>query len=158
MNGMGLVIARFINGQATPDIAETYRSAFRPSEGLTAPRCLLAITVLCADTEEKSVQMRKLSDYTLLQFERGNFAELASHDDVKDYVFSPAELQRIEYNRGRIISGTPPQVKQQLTDLAHAFGTDEIICSCMTAGKADRLRSFELLAEVFGLAPDGVRR
>ena len=152
-NGMGLVIARFINGQATPDIAASYRSEFQASEALAAPRCLLAITVLCADTKEKAAQMRKLSDYTLLQFERGNFSELASYDEVKDYEFSPAELQRIEYNRGRIISGTPSQVKQQLTDLAHAFGTDEIICSCMTAEKADRLRSFELLAEAFDLVP-----
>lgn len=150
-NGLGLVIARFINGHAAPDIVETYRSAFQPSDVLAEPRTMLAITVLCADTEEKAAQMRKLSDYTLLQFERGNFSELATYDEVKNYVFSPTELQRIEYNSGRIISGTPSQVKQQLTDLANAFDTDEIICSCMTAEKADRLRSFELLAEVFGL-------
>lgn len=149
--GLGLVIARFINGFAGPDVAEAYRSQFQPSDSFPEPHAMLAITVLCADTEEKAAQMRKLSDYTLLQFEKGNFKELASYDDIKDYEFSPSELQRIHHNRGRLISGTPQQVKQQLTQLANEFEVDEIICSCMTAVQADRMRSFELLAEVFEL-------
>jgi luciferase family oxidoreductase group 1 len=149
--GLGLVVARFINGFAEPDIVETYRSEFQPSATFPEPKAMLAITVLCADTEEKAAQMRKLSDYTLLQFERGNFSELASYDDIKDYQFSPMELQRIHNNRGRLISGTPEGVKEQLTQLANDFGVDEIICSCMTAVREDRLRSFELLAEAFEL-------
>ena len=150
-NGMGLVIARFINGHAAPDIMEAYRSQFKASKGLQEPAAMLAITVLCADTEEKAAQMRQLCDYTLLQFERGNFSELANYENIRDYEFSSSELERIEYNKGRIISGTPVQVKQQLTALAEAFNVDEIICSCMTSVKADRLRNFELLAEVFDL-------
>ncbi|MBI1224369.1 MAG: MsnO8 family LLM class oxidoreductase [Bacteroidetes bacterium] len=150
-NGLGLVIARFINGKADPEIVESYRSQFKPSDSLQAPVAMLAITVLCADTEEKAAEMRKLSDYTLLQFERGNFSELANYEDIRDYAFSAAELQRIEFNSGRIISGTPSQVKQQLEALAAAFQVEEIICSCMTSEKADRLRSFELLAELFDL-------
>jgi luciferase family oxidoreductase group 1 len=149
--GLGLVVARFINGFADREIVETYRSNFSPSSSFPQPKALLAITVLCAETEEKVAQMRKLSDYTLLQFEKGNFKELASYDDIKDYEFSPAELQRIHSNRGRLISGTPESVKEQLTDLANEFDVDEIIMSCMTAVKADRLRSFELLADVFEL-------
>ena len=150
--GLGLVVARFINGFAGPDVVEAYRSQFQPSATFPEPKAMLAITVLCADTEEKAAQMRKLSDYTLLQFEKGNFKELASYDDVKDYRFSPAELARIQQNSGRLISGTPQQVKAQLTTLANEFEIDEIICSCITAVQEDRMRSFELLAEVFELS------
>ena len=150
--GLGLVVARFINGFAGPDVVEAYRSQFQPSVTFPEPKTMLAITVLCADTEEKAAQMRKLSDYTLLQFEKGNFKELASYDDVKDYQFSPTELARIQQNSGRLISGTPKQVKEQLTTLANEFEIDEIICSCMTAVQEDRMRSFELLAEVFELS------
>jgi luciferase family oxidoreductase group 1 len=149
--GLGLVIARFINGHAGPDVAATYREQFTPSESFPEPKVLLAITVLCADTEEKAAQMRKLADYTLLQFERGNFKELVSYDEIKDYEFSPGELQRIYQNSGRLVSGTPQQVKQQLTQLANEFEIDEIIASCMTSSQEDRLHSFELLAEAFEL-------
>ena len=73
--GLGLVIARFINGMADPEIVAAYREQFVPSETFPEPKALLAITVLCADTEEKAAQMRKLADYTLLQFGKGNFRE-----------------------------------------------------------------------------------
>ena len=153
--GLGLVIARFINGHAGPEIAAAYREQFVPSDGFAEPKVLLAITVLCADTEEKAAQMRKLADYTLLQFEMGNFNALASDEDIKDYEFSPGEMQRIRHNIGRLISGTPQQVKQQLTQLANQFETDEIIASCMTSAQEDRLHSFELLAEAFELKKRG---
>jgi len=111
----------------------------------------LSVTVLCAETEEKASQMRKLSDYHLLQFERGRFEPMGSYDDIKDYQFSDLELERIKYNKGRIVSGTKEQVKEQLTKLATDFDIDEIIVAAMTYSQQDRIRSFELLAEAFEL-------
>ncbi len=150
--GMGLVIARFINGHAQPDIADLYRTRFKPSSQLDKPHVMLAISVLCADTEDKAAEMRKFVDHILLQFERGNFEHLGNYDAIKDYRFSPAELERIRNNSGRVISGTKEQVKQQLLALAEAFDVDEIIVSCMTDNATDRKHSFELLAEAFELS------
>ena len=150
--GLGLAVAKFINGFAGPEVVAAYRQNFQPSETFPEPEALLAIQVLCADTEEKARQMRKLSDYVLLQFEQGRFEPMGSYDEIKDYQFTPGELERIQYNSGRIISGTQAQVKQQLTDLAHNFGLSEIMVSCMTYDPQDRVRSFELLAEAFELA------
>ncbi len=149
--GLGLVIARFINGQAGPEMVQQYKRDFKPSSQFTKPRTLLAIAVLCADTEEKAAQMRKLSDYQLLLFEQGRFEPMGSYADLADYVFSPEELMRIRKNSGRIVSGTPEQVKKQLTALAHDFDTDEIIVTTMTYSHEDRLRSFTLLAEIFAI-------
>jgi len=149
--GLGLAIAKFINGFASPDMVETYRSQFQPSEQFLTPHELLSVTVLCAETEEKASQMRKLSDYHLLQFERGRFEPMGSYDDIKDYQFSDLELERIKYNKGRIVSGTKEQVKEQLTKLATDFDIDEIIVAAMTYSQQDRIRSFELLAEAFEL-------
>ncbi len=149
--GMGLALARFINGFAGPEIVDSYRKAFQPSREMLEPQILLAISVLCADTEEKAVQLRKLADYTLLQFEKGNFREMNRYEDIRDYVFSDAELERIQFNQGRIVSGTPAQVKKQLDTLAGEMGIDEIMITTMTHSQKDRFRSFELIAETFGL-------
>lgn len=149
--GMGLVIARFINGHADVQIAEQYRQRFQSSEQFPEPKVLLAISVLCADTEEKAVQLRKLSDLNLLKFEQGRFEPMSSYEEIADYVFSPEELLRINNNKGRIVSGTAEQVKTQLIALAEAFDVDEIIATTMTYSQQDRLRSFTLLAEAFGL-------
>ncbi|MEJ7738488.1 MAG: LLM class flavin-dependent oxidoreductase [Chitinophagaceae bacterium] len=149
--GMGLAIARFINGQAQPEIAKIYREHFQPSEQFPLPQALLSISVLCADTEEKARQMRKLMDYRLLQFEKGNFDKPGNYESIKDYHFSPAEMERIRYNSGRVISGTRQQVTEQLFELAESFDIDEIVVATMTDNFADRKRSFELLAQAFEL-------
>ncbi len=151
--GLGMVVARFINGHATPEIVRQYREQFQPSDELKKPQALLAISVLCADTEEKAAQLRKLSDYNLLKFERGIFEPMSSADEIATYRFSPEELFRIEHNKGRIVSGTPASVKTQLSTLADQFNVDEIIITTMTYSQQDRMHSFELLAEAFDLQP-----
>ncbi|MEO6233529.1 MAG: LLM class flavin-dependent oxidoreductase [Ferruginibacter sp.] len=154
--GMGLVVARFINGHAGPDVVETYRRLFKPSEQFPEPEAMLSISVLCADTEEKALQMRKLMDYRLLQFEKGNFGKPGNYESIKDYEFSIGEIQRIKNNSGRVVSGTPAQVKKQLLQLADEFDIDEVIVATMTGSVEDRKRSFELLAETFELKKQAI--
>ncbi len=149
--GIGLVVARFINGHASPEMVKKYRAQFQPSDNLKEPKVMLAISVICADTEEKAASLRKLSDYNLLKFERGIFEPMGSAGEIADYRFSPEELFRINNNKGRIISGTIDSVKSQLQTLAKEFEVDEIILTTMTYSKADRFRSFELLAKAFDL-------
>lgn len=149
--GMGLVIARFINGHADPEMAAQYRERFIPSIQFPKPVVVIAITVLCASTEEKAAQMRKLSDYNLLQFELGKFEPMSSYEDIASYEFSGEEKMRIRNNAGRIVSGIPAQVKEQLNKLAKDFGADEIIVTTMTYSKEDRFTSFKLLAKEFEL-------
>jgi len=149
--GLGLVIAKFINGFATRDIVDAYRARFKTGKVYDQPRELLAVFVLCAETEEKARQLRKMADYVLLQFERGQFEPMGDYSEIADYVFSPSEEAHIHNNRGRIVSGTAAQVKQQLEALAEEFDVDEIIISSMTFSQEDRLKGFELLAEAFEL-------
>ncbi len=149
--GLGLAIARFISAGVGPEVAEQYRRDFQPSEQFPEPRVLLAVSVLCADTEVRAAQLRKLADLTLLKFERGVFEPMGPLEEIADYRFSPEEEARVQRNSGRIVSGTPEQVRAQLTALAEDFGAEEVVVTTMTYAQADRWRGFELLANVFGL-------
>jgi luciferase family oxidoreductase group 1 len=149
--GLGLVIAKFINGFATREIIETYKKNFRPSEYFPQPHALLSVFVLCAETDEKAAEMRKFMDYIFLQFEAGKFHNFPDYESIQKYVFTQEELQRIKYNSGRVVSGTKESVKNQLEALAEAFEVDEIIISTMAGNTQDRKRSFELIAEAFEL-------
>jgi len=115
------------------------------------PHALLSVFVVCGETEEKALQMRKHVDYILVQFEKGNFNVFPDYSTIQNYRFSSMELERIQYNSGRIISGVKEDVKEQLTKLAGQFDVDEIIISTMTASAEDRKQSFELLADVLEL-------
>jgi luciferase family oxidoreductase group 1 len=148
--GHGLVVARFINGHAGGEITDIYREMFLPSAGFDKPQVMFSVSVLCADTREKADQLRKLADFNLLKFEQGRFEPMGSYDEIADYEFSESEKARIENNKGRIISGTPREVKEQLLQLANIFGADEAIITTMTYSHEDRLRSFELIAKEMG--------
>lgn len=149
--GMGLAVAKFINGYVDPSVIERYRKNFQPSPYLKTPHALLSIFVLCGETEEIAANMRKHQDYIFLQFEQGKFDSFPDQEFINNYQFSDLERERLRYNAGRVISGTPASVKEQLLQLADDFDVDEIIVSTMAGNKADRISSFELLAEVFEL-------
>jgi luciferase family oxidoreductase group 1 len=149
--GLGLAVAKFINGFVRPDVVETYRRNFRPSDQYPAPHALLSVFVLCGETEEKAAEMRKMMDYVLVEFEKGKFGPFPDAETVRKYRFTTGELDRIRYNSGRIISGTKDAVKEQLTSLANEFEVDEIIISTMADSVENRLRSFELISEAFNL-------
>jgi luciferase family oxidoreductase group 1 len=149
--GLGLVVAKFINGFVTREVIDAYKKNFKPSEYFPKPQAMLSIFVLCAETESKAKEMRKFMDYVFVQFEKGNFQDFVTYEQIQKYAFSQEELQRIKHNNGRIISGTKEQVKEQLLSLADEFDIDEIIISTMAGDKDDRKRSFELIAEVFEL-------
>jgi luciferase family oxidoreductase group 1 len=149
--GMGLAVAKFINGFVTPEVVDTYRKHFRPSDQYSEPHAVLSVFVLCGETEEKALEMRKMMDYILVEFERGKFGPFPDSATVKNYKFNTGELERIRYNSGRIVSGTKDSVKEQLTKLANEFEVDEIILSTMADSNENRVRSFELISEAFNL-------
>jgi alkanesulfonate monooxygenase SsuD/methylene tetrahydromethanopterin reductase-like flavin-dependent oxidoreductase (luciferase family) len=89
--------------------------------------------------------MRKLMDHRLLQFEKGIFDKPGNYDSIRDHEFTPLELAQIKNNSGRVVSGTPGQVKAQLMDLADQFEVDEIMAVTMT-GKPRRQEAFVRIA------------
>ena len=63
------------------------------------------------------------------------------------------EKLRIAFNRQRQVIGTPAQCKAKLLSYAEKYGVDEVVIVTITHDFAARLKSYELLAREFGLAP-----
>ncbi len=151
--GLGLAIAKFINGNVPPEIVKIYRDNFQPSESLQEPKVLLSSFVMCGETPQIAANMRKYMDYTLVQFEKGNFGKRPPFKEVEQYEFSAYEQQRLEANSNRIISGTQDQVKVELEELAETYDVDELVITTMSYDKQLRLKSFQLIAEAMNLQP-----
>jgi alkanesulfonate monooxygenase SsuD/methylene tetrahydromethanopterin reductase-like flavin-dependent oxidoreductase (luciferase family) len=115
--------------------------------------------VFCGETEEKARQMQALMEHRMLRLEQGIIEGFGPYEEIQGYVYSAEEQARIEHNRQRMISGTPERVKQKLTLLAEQYEVDEIVAVTITFDFADRIRSYELLAEAFELntAEEGIR-
>ncbi len=149
--GMGLSVAKFINGHVTREIVDEYRRNFKPSDQLSEPQAFVSIFVVCGETEEIAARMRKGQDFVFLQFEKGDVRKFPDNEFIENYEFTDLELERLRFNAGKVISGTKESVRDQLLDLAKSFDVDEIMISTMSDSKENRLRSFELIAEAFDL-------
>jgi luciferase family oxidoreductase group 1 len=148
--GMGLAFAQFISPYGAQEAIALYRQRFKPSAAMPEPKVLLAISVLIGETQEKAEQLKAVMQNRLLQLERGNRLEgIPSYESIKDIPYTPEDLLAMQRNTGRMIAGTPDQVKAQLLELAETCQVDEIMAVTITHSFEDRLRSYELLAEMF---------
>jgi luciferase family oxidoreductase group 1 len=149
--GMALSYAQFINPIGAAAAIRAYKAQFRPSEQLSAPKASIGIFAFCSDDPQKAEEVQKVMDYRLYNFERGRFDEIPSYELAKEQIYTPAEWQRVLFNRQRMAVGSPKQIKERLESLAEECGVDEVVISTFTEQLADRLRSYELLATTFGL-------
>ncbi len=148
--GMGLAFAQFISPYGAKEAIQLYRARFKPSAAMPEPKVLLAISVLIGETEQKAYELKTVMQNRLLQLERGNRLEgIPSYEAIKDIEYTPEEQMVMQRNAGRLIAGTPGQVKAQLLQLAQECQVDEIMAVTITHSFEDRLRSYELLAEMF---------
>lgn len=147
--GMGMSFAHFINPSGGPKFVEMYRERYQPTEFTPQPQVNVAAFIFCSENEEKIFQQQAVMDYRFLQLEKGGKFEPINFDDIKNERYDSSDLLRINYNRQRMLSGTPNQIKQQIDELAAAYKTDEIIAVTITEDFEDRIRSYELLAELY---------
>ncbi|MDX5481273.1 MAG: LLM class flavin-dependent oxidoreductase [Hymenobacteraceae bacterium] len=149
--GFGFSFAHFINPTGGPRMVKAYKEHFEHSGFLQQPEANVGVFVLCADTAEKARELQETMDLMMLRIEKGISAGVPPYEDVQRQDYSEAEQQRIRFNRQRMVSGTPQQVKQQLEELATDYTVDELVIVTITHNFADRLRSYQLLAGAFEL-------
>ncbi|MEX2234828.1 MAG: LLM class flavin-dependent oxidoreductase [Cyclobacteriaceae bacterium] len=149
--GMALSFAQFINPVGGAEAVNQYRKRFKVSDELSEPVASVGIFAFCGDTEEKAARVQAVMDYRLLNLSKGQMDEAPSYESVKTYKYSSEELRHVQYNRQRMIIGTPDVVKEKMLVLAHEFMVDEIVVATFADSAEDRLRSYELLSDIFDL-------
>ncbi|HLW32229.1 MAG TPA: LLM class flavin-dependent oxidoreductase [Aequorivita sp.] len=156
--GLRYVFAGFINQKGAKDILESYRSKFRPSNGksgIQSPEAILSVHVVCADSEEEA--RRQIAPVNIMY---RNLAKgvidipLPTPDEAVRELGGLPQLEKYVSGSGippKFIAGTQEQVHEQLVQLGKDLDVDEIIIQDMMTDHKARLRSYDLLAEVFGL-------
>jgi luciferase family oxidoreductase group 1 len=153
--GLAFSFAQFISPLGGEAVLDAYRKNFRPSPLLAAPRASVGVFVICAETEAEARRLGRSRDLWRLRIDRGERQPYPSVEEAEAYPYTPEELAHIERNRRRSFFGTPDQVKAHLTELAQRYGVDELVILTICHDPAARLRSYELLAQAFGLTPRG---
>ena len=150
--GTAFSYAHFINAVGGVDATRFYRESFRPSARLAAPQASVAVFALCAETEAEAERLARCRDLFIVRLYTGRFGPFPSVEEAEAYQYSPPERAIVAEARRRTVAGTPEQVKARLEALAAEYGVDELVIVTITHDFKARLRSYELLAEAFGLA------
>ena len=154
--GCPFSFAHFIAGaEGGPQVMDLYRTHYRPSPRWPDPLGSIGVYALAADTAEEAERLMRSRDLWSLRQRKGVTAPVPTVEQAESYDYSEADRALVARNRRRCVWGTAAQVRDGLAALAASYGVDEVVVLTICPTFAARLRSYELLAEAFGLgAPD----
>ena len=156
--GLRYAFADFINPGGV-EIAALYRERFTAERDLKTPRTAVAAWVLCAPTDEEAWHLATSSRMTLTLLRRGRLIPVPTPETATEFLRREGKLDggqgrpngSLPGRRG--IIGSPEKVRAELEQLVTEYGADEAIMVTITHDHGVRRRSYELLAEAFGLEP-----
>jgi luciferase family oxidoreductase group 1 len=158
---LGLPYA-FASHFAPADLLEAlhvYRAMFKPSQQLDRPYAMVGVNVIAAETEAEARRLFTSPQQQFANRFRGARGQLPPPiDDIEAY-WSPAEKAQVLKMLACSFVGSPEMVRSGLERFAHETGADELIVASAIYDHAARLRSYELLAEVWhasSLAPESL--
>jgi luciferase family oxidoreductase group 1 len=151
MVGMGFAFAHHFSDHDAVAPMLAYREQFQPSPTLERPHAILGCAVVCADRDEEAERLATTVDLNWVRRARGEYLPLASPEEAAAYPYSPVDREHIKARRERLFIGAPATVRERLAPLIAATKADELMITTMIHDHAARRRSYELLAEAFGL-------
>jgi luciferase family oxidoreductase group 1 len=154
--GLPLSFAHFISSDGGPGYVRWYRENFKSSRWFDEPRVNIGISAITADTAERARDLGTCRHVMRLFRNQGReMRGVPSVDDVLALELSASDMEFIEQQRAKSIEGEPATVKGMIESIAGEYETDDVIVLTITHDYAERLRSYELLAEAFGLTGEG---
>jgi luciferase family oxidoreductase group 1 len=148
--GLPYSFADFINREGAP-IAQLYRERFEPSSRLATPRVSVGVWALCADTDEEAERLALSSRMAMIMLREGRLIPVPPVEKAERF-FASREDAAAAGRRRRTVVGSPATVRTGLEEVAQAYGAEELILVTITHDHAARVRSYELIAEAFGLS------
>ncbi len=134
-----------------PQIVAGYRKQFEPSKTLAEPKVNVGVQALCAETEEDARRIAASRNLARLYSVTNRAKGIPSGEEALGYNYQLNELAFVRQYSQVCVDGNPQQVREGLEHLAELYQTDDLSVVTICHDYADRLRSYELVAEACGL-------
>lgn len=149
--GLRFAFAHFISARGGDVVMRDFKRRYQPSPREPRPQALVCVFVICAETQAQAERLAQSIDLRRLNMDYGVNAPVPTLEEAERYPYTDADRQRIAQQRRRLVLGTPEAVKQRLLEIQAEFEADELMIITITGDYDTRLRSYELVAQVFGL-------
>ena len=149
--GLPYVFADFINPQGS-GIAQRYRAEFAPSETNAKPRTIVAVWALAAESDAEAERLSASHRMAMRLFLQGTLIRVPPVETALKFLAEQKGEERLHNRQRRRISGSPEKVRRDIEAVAEEYGAEEVMVVTITHEHAARRRSYELIAEAFGLS------
>jgi alkanesulfonate monooxygenase SsuD/methylene tetrahydromethanopterin reductase-like flavin-dependent oxidoreductase (luciferase family) len=130
------------------EAVEGYRAAFRPSGELSQPYVSVSTDVVVADDEPAARELAAGYGSWVLSIRTGAGAiSYPTPQQARAHRWNDEDRALVADRIDTQFVGSPKQVADRLEQLRDATGADELIVTTITHDHADRVRSYQLLAE-----------
>ncbi|MEA2571056.1 MAG: hypothetical protein QOI24_3057 [Acidobacteriota bacterium] len=147
--GLPYAFADFISPLGA-QIAAEYRATFASNGYAPKPRVIVAVSAVCAETDEEAVRLSASSRMAFTLLREGRLLPVPP-PDVALRFFEERGLAPNAIPTGRrAIIGSPATVRRGIEAVAEEYGADEVMIVTITYEHEARRRSYELIAEAFG--------
>ena len=150
-NGLRFAANYHVSPATVIEAVEGYRAAFQPAEeaeGLTKPYVSVSADVVVAEDEHKARELASGYGQWVRSIRAAEGAiQFPTPEQAAAYEWPEGGRELVEDRVQTQFIGTAKQVADRLEVLREATGADELIVTTITHDHADRVRSFELLAE-----------
>ena len=147
--GLGYAFASHFSPTDPAPAMHAYRESFEPSEDFERPSAILAVSVICAETNEYAEELASSMQLAWVRMRSGTPRPLPSPKEAMDYSYDPAEGRLADVYRSMQVIGDPRTVRARIEELAQHTVADEVMVTTNVYDHDERLRSYELLADVF---------
>ncbi|EPR70304.1 luciferase family protein [Winogradskyella psychrotolerans RS-3] len=130
------------------DAISIYRSKFQPSETLEQPYVMAGVNIIVADTDEEAERLSTSLIRMIVGIFTGRRANVQPPtdmtEDLRDIMRNPQVHQMLKYS----FIGSKATVKTQVKEFLEQSKVDELIAVTHIYDINDRIRSYELFAEI----------
>jgi luciferase family oxidoreductase group 1 len=148
--GLPYAFADFINSDGAP-IALSYRGGFEPSKELPAPHSMVGLWVIAADTTEEARELAASIQMSMLMLRRGTPIKTPPVAEAVAFLKQEGREPGVSHSR-RMIVGDPASVRAEIESVVDEYRADEATLVTITHDHEARKRSYELVANEFGLS------
>ncbi|MGG7575872.1 LLM class flavin-dependent oxidoreductase [Streptomyces sirii] len=147
-NGLRFAANYHVSPATVLEAAEGYRAAFQPSDVLDKPYVSVSADVVVAEDDETARELATGYGLWVRSIRSAEGAiDFPTPEQARSHVWTDADRELVADRVETQFVGSPGRVADRLERLQEATGADELLITTITHRHADRVRSYELLAE-----------